>query len=253
MKTWQDIEDWGATMVRRLKGWLDPPMGPDARPLEVQHAIVDLVADRAEPTGPGCRVLPYNRMTVAVLAADRQRRAALEAGLAGLDAAVRTRLAEIRCPVPGGFQLRVHYVKQRPPGWSSDQEFALQADQVQNEGGGDGRAAVPVLRVTIARGRTARTSYVFAGSPVRIGRTTAPVDRGGRVRTNDIAFVETDEHSRSVGRAHASRVVRAGAMLDVVPRDPVGVAIASGDEIQFGTAAVRVHVERGAARDKVAP
>jgi hypothetical protein len=99
---------------------------------------------------------------------------------------------------------------------------------------------------------------------VRIGRTAAPVDNRGRPRKNHIVFLEDgDEHSQTVGRAHASihydrerheyrlfddgshngtRLTRNGTTVDVLPRDPVGVAVVSGDEIEFGTAAVRLEI-----------
>ena len=74
---------------------------------------------------------------------------------------------------------------------------------------------------------------------------------------------EHNEHNITVGRAHASiryeserrqyrlfddgshngtRIVRQGETIDIAPRNPVGVALVSGDEIQFGTAAVSVEL-----------
>jgi pSer/pThr/pTyr-binding forkhead associated (FHA) protein len=97
-----------------------------------------------------------------------------------------------------------------------------------------------------------------------------PTDHLGQPRHNQVVFVEEgDEHGATVGRAHASirwdadrreyrlfddgshngtRIVRAGVTIPVSPRDPVGVTVRSGDEIQFGTAAVRVEVGGDATR-----
>jgi hypothetical protein len=36
--------------------------------------------------------------------------------------------------------------------------------------------------------------------------------------------------------------MRDGALLEVKPHDPVGVTLRSGDEIQVGTAALRVQI-----------
>jgi pSer/pThr/pTyr-binding forkhead associated (FHA) protein len=82
------------------------------------------------------------------------------------------------------------------------------------------------------------------------------------VRRNDVAFLENDdERNRTVTRGHAeirydrgrgeyrvfdegsangTRIVRSGEVIEVPPRDPLGVALRTGDELQFGTAAVRV-------------
>ena len=120
------------------------------------------------------------------------------------------------------------------------------------------------LRITIARGQATHASYTFAESHVRIGRSAQPIDGLGRPRTNQVVFLEDgDDHTRTVGRAHASirydttrreyrvfddgshngtRVMRDGALFEVKPHDPVGVTLRSGDEIQVGTAALRIQI-----------
>ena len=84
------------------------------------------------------------------------------------------------------------------------------------------------------------------------------------MRRNDIAFLEDDdERNKTVTRGHCeirynrttreyrifdersangTRIVRAGDVIEVPARDPIGVAIASGDELHFGKAAVRVTI-----------
>jgi len=120
------------------------------------------------------------------------------------------------------------------------------------------------LRITIARGQATHASYTFAESHIRIGRSAQPVDGLGRLRTNQVVFLEDgDDHTRTVGRAHASirydttrreyrvfddgshngtRVMRDGALFEVKPHDPVGVTLRSGDEIQVGSAALRIQI-----------
>ena len=97
-----------------------------------------------------------------------------------------------------------------------------------------------------------------------VGRGVEPVDHAGRVRRNHVAFVEeADEVAETVGRAHArfrwnaaageyrvfdegssngTYVLRGGASIRVPARDPRGVRVRSGDEIQFGRARVRIKV-----------
>jgi hypothetical protein len=130
----------------------------------------------------------------------------------------------------------------------------------------DAAQAQPMLCLTIVRGRTSEPGYRFTAPRVLIGRTSDPVDIDGHIRHNHIAFLEAegDAHAGSVGRAHASirydpvrrsyqlfddgsrngtRVVRDGTPFTVVRSDPVGVTLQPGDEVQFGTAAVRVDLE----------
>jgi len=127
--------------------------------------------------------------------------------------------------------------------------------------------SLPLLRITVRRGATTQRDYIFSEPRVLIGRTAAPVDRAGRPRHNHVVFLdEGSEHNATVGRAHASiqfepdrhqfrlfddgshngtRIVRGGDTIDITPHNPVGVALLSGDEIQFGTAAVLVTIEDG--------
>ncbi len=94
--------------------------------------------------------------------------------------------------------------------------------------------------------------------------SSQPIDGLGRRRTNQVVFVEdNDDHSLTVGRAHASirydttrresrvfddgshngtRVTRDGTRFEVKPHDPAAVTLRSGDEIQVGTAALRIQI-----------
>jgi hypothetical protein len=254
-------------VVTRVNTLLDPPLAHDARPLEVQGAIVDAIERRAEPVGGGRRVLPYRRLDVTVLARDEADRAALRAALDPLRDAVCTRLRELRCEWSSGLQVEVAFVDALPTGWTADQRFAVAYH-------GDGTPVIPTapnqpppLHLTVVRGRAAETSYTLVERRVGIGRSAAPIDSAGRVRVNHIAFLEddADAHNQTVGRAHASirydaalgayqlfddgsrngtRVVRGGDTFELVPGDPVGLTIQSGDQLQFGTTAVRVEIER---------
>jgi len=263
----EQMRSWVDRLVVRVTAAVDPPLAADARPLEIQGAIVDDVELRTEPIGGGRRVLPYDQVAVIVLAPDKEDRAALHTALASLQEVVCGRLRELRCQPPSSLKVSVGYVTQPPADWPAGQRFAIHYGAPDVPGT---PAAAPVtpppLHVTIVRGHAAEPSCTLIERQVHIGRTAAPVDSSGHVRRNHIAFADDDgdEHSRSVGRAHASiryqpgrhvyqlfddgsrngtRVVRDGATLAVVRRDPVGTTIQSGDEIQFGTAAIRVRID----------
>ena len=247
-----------------LRRWIDPPLDADSRPLEIREAIVEQVAQMVEPAAAGRRVLPRHHVTAVVLAPDKDAKELLQVALADLETTIRTRLTELRCPVPHGFAVTVQYVRKPRAEWQPGQRYSLEehspAARAQTRGAG-----VPGVTVVVLRGEATQASYVLSESRILIGRTAAPIDYSGRPRHNHVVFVdEGNEHNATVGRAHASirfdaerhqfrlfddgssngtRVVRNGEMLDVTARNPVGVALLSGDEIQFGTAAVTIIID----------
>jgi hypothetical protein len=251
--------------VDRVQQWFDPPLDREAAPLEVREAIIDAIEQRVESAGAGRRVLPYNRITVTMLAADKPSRARLQAALSGLQESIAARLTELRCAIPAGFAVDTRYITRAPAAWAPQQRLAFACDQREAPEMPSAAANEPArLQITVARGQATHASYTFAESHVRIGRSAQPIDGCGRPRTNQVVFLEDgDDHARTVGRAHASirydttrreyrvfddgshngtRVMRDGALLEVKPHDPVGVTLRSGDEIQVGTAALRIQL-----------
>ena len=252
--------------VQRVQQWFDPPLDREAAPLEVREAIIEDIEQRAESAGAGRRVLPYNHVTVTMLAADKPSRARLQAALTGLQESIVGRLAELRCVIPAGFAVETRYITRPPAAWAPRQRLAFTYDQ--RSGQADTPIAAPNeparLRITITRGQATHASYTFAESHILIGRSAQPIDGRGRPRTNHVVFLEDgDDHTRTVGRAHASirydtarreyrvfddgshngtRIMRDGALFEVKPHDPVGVTLRSGDEIQVGTAALRIQI-----------
>jgi len=258
--------------VQRVQTWFDPPLDAETKPLEIREAIIEDIEQRVESAGAGRRVLPYNRVTVTVLAADKQARARLQAALAGIEESVTARLTEIRCAIPAGFVVDTRYVARPAAAWAAGQRLAFdyQAREVPSVAAtAPGDAAR--VEITVTRGQATQPSYIFGETHVRIGRSEQPIDGRGRPRANHVAFLEGgDAYSRTVGRAHASirydttrrefrvfddgshngtRVSRDGALYEVTPHDPVGVTLRSGDEIQLGTAALRVQIEVRATRN----
>src|SRR5687768_8454105 len=112
-------------VVTRVNTLLDPPLAHDARPIEVQSAIVDAIERRTEPVGGGRRMLPCGRLDVTVLTRDEADRTALEATLGSLRDAVCARLRELRCEWPAGLQVDVQYVDALPQDWTAAQRFAV--------------------------------------------------------------------------------------------------------------------------------
>ena len=252
--------------VLRVQQWFDPPLDHEAAPLEIREAVIDDVEQHVESAGAGRRVLPYNRITATVLAPDKPARARLQAALSGLQESIAGRLTELRCAIPAGLVIDTRFVTRPPAAWAPHQRLAVTYDRRDATEMPAAVATEPArLQITITRGQATHASYTFAESHIRIGRTAEPIDGRGRPRTNHVVFLEDgDDHARTVGRAHASirydtarreyrvfddgshngtRVVRDGVMFEIKPHDPVGVTLRSGDEIQVGTAALRIQVQ----------
>lgn len=262
----------GRDLHGRLRKFFDTPLGRDATPLEIGQAVLDEVEQRIEPVGRGRRVFPYAGLQVRVLAAE-DARVPLEATFAAFGARVRERLAELRCDAPRGVAVELTCVNEAPASWAAGQMY-----EVVYVGHAAGEAAVvdaaeetrrvatpPALRVTVLKGVAVAPTFEFRETTVSIGRTADPTDDLGRVRRNRIAFADVvDGVTETVGRAHArlrfdaatgdyrlfdegssngTAVVRDGDVIVVPRRDPRGVRVWSGDEIQVGRAVLRIEFD----------
>jgi hypothetical protein len=187
--------------------------------------------------------------------------AAIEAVFRQLDARLRERLAEIRCEVP--HKPRHLDLADRRDWWdgpvlrvecSNDLEVAQSSTPAPIER--------PSLQLTIVKGQCELACYTLASDTIAIGRGTEPADVFGRVRRNDVAFLDVrDGVSETVARAHArlefdrelgayvlfnestsnpTFLLRGGRSIRVVPRDPRGVRVQPGDALQLGRAIVRI-------------
>ena len=236
------------------------------QPLEIAQAIVDDVEREIQPSGRGQRVFPFNNLRVFIVAASRRTRAYLEAiceGPPSLEQRVADRLAAAGCPAPG-LVVRTVFVPAPRPDWSRPEyhlEFARSPTAAPLPA-----AALPQLELTVTSGDTEKSSYVFAGDCLAIGRGVEVRDRRQRLlRINHVVFREDGgDVNQSVSRRHAhihldrqtfriiddgsaqgTNVIRNGRGLDV-PRGSRGLALQSGDELVLGQARVRVTLSRQA-------
>lgn len=261
------------SVASRVGKAINPPLTADATPLDIQHAILEAIEARAQPVGGGRRALPDGLVKVKVITKDAADERALQLVLGGIRDKAAARLRELQCDLPAGFAIDVSYLRKRPASWPADQplaiEYAAEAPAAAQPPAAadmsDAATTQPALVLTIIRGRASAASYALREAAVRIGRSAAPVDDRGHARHNHVAFDEEDPHSRTVGRGHCeirydrggseyrifdersangTRIIRAGQVIEVPPKDPFGVAIRSGDELEFGTAAARVEIAR---------
>jgi hypothetical protein len=263
----QQARTLGVAVAGAVRRAVDPPLAADARPLDVKRAIVEAVERLVEPAGGGRRVLSGGAVQVTVMAEHAEQRKALEPVLADVGETIKARLRELQCRVPRHFGVAITYVRRTPPGWDEGQRLAVSV-------GGDEPAAAatravdeaaeppPALTIDVIRGQAARRHFTFTDRVIRIGRSADPLDERGRPRVNDVAFLENDTpENRTVTRGHAvirfdartreyrlfdegsangTRVMRSGEVIEVPRRDPVGLALRSGDEVQLGQAVLRI-------------
>lgn len=251
------------TLAGRVRRAVDPPLATDATPLEIRHFVVESVEARVQPSGGGRRRLPDTLVEVKIVAPDAAVQRALRSALDDVQDAVLVRLKELSCEVPAGFGVNVVYLKRAPSGWPPDQQLRIECPQPAAAPTAP-QSGTPPLTLTVVRGSATRRAFTFTLPIIRVGRSTAPHDDRGRARRNDVAFLEDgDDDSMTVTRGHCeirynragggyrifdersangTRIVRAGDIIEVPAGDPIGVAIADGDELQFGNAAVRVSI-----------
>jgi hypothetical protein len=254
----------GRALRSRIKVFFDAPIDARATPLELLHAVVDQIELRVQPAGRGRRVFPYTHVVVRIAPVETDR-TAVQAVFDGLSERVRERLAEVQATAPADVDVRVSFLKRAPEDWPAGRLFSLECRHDGAAGAmREGSTQRPIV-LTVVKGAAAAASYRFCQQAIAIGRTAEPVDGSGRVRRNDVVFLDAvDGITETVGRAHArlqfdarghyrlyndgssnpTSIVRNGTMLPVAPRDPRGIRVESGDDIQLGRAVLRFAYEQ---------
>ena len=237
----------------------------DREPLEMVHAILEMIEQQIQPGGRGTRVFPFTTIELSLLARSREARARLEAVFAG-DLPLRTRVME-RLRSAGcstsEIEVAITYVARAQKGWRTP-EFDVTFGRVtQPDVNRPARSLQPdCIEVTVLKGVTEQPVYAIAATRVHFGRGSEVRDSRNRlIRTNHVAFTEgAGDVNQSVSRQHAhltyepgsghfrlhddgsghgTGIVRDGGTVPV-PRGARGVRLRSGDEIVLGEARVRV-------------
>ncbi len=253
------LVDVGRRWHARVRTFFDAAPDANASPLELLQAALDQLERQTQPSGRGSRVFPYTRLVVHV-AQPNADRAALAAVFEQLPARLRERLAEIRCDMPGDLQSSVAVAQ------SAQEGRGVLWIECSGDSDGLSRSAadreLPRLLVSVVKGQCEQAEYTFQDGGIAIGRGAELADSIGRVRRNDVVFLDVrDGVSETVARAHArlafdpvSRsyhlfnesgsnptfVRRDGRSLRVVARDPRGMRVQSGDEVQLGRAVLKL-------------
>jgi pSer/pThr/pTyr-binding forkhead associated (FHA) protein len=241
-------------------------------PLEIAHAVVDVVEEQVQPSGRGRHVFPFNLITVRVVAATRDARARYAAvfdGASPLCERIAQRLEAAGCHVED-LAVTVTYALRAKAAWLAP-DFHVTFDRITPAP--LQILAVPpasalarmALELAIVRGAAEPPTYTFVQARVDLGRCVEVRDGRHRLlRTNHVAFLDTaDPINQSVSRQHAhisatghdayrlcddgssqgTGVLREGRTVPVPP-GARGVRLVSGDEIVLGGARVRVRLLR---------
>jgi hypothetical protein len=256
------VWSFGERLHATVRRFFDSPLGPGAKPLEIREAMLDDIERQVTPLGGGRRVFPFAGL-VGHLVAPNGGRAICEATFRDFAARVRARLAEVRCEPTADLDVRVEVLEDTPADWEPGRVFAIDYEAPPNptEHPAIGTER-PALQIIVLAGTATRPMYSIDGATILVGRGAEPADQAGRVRRNDVAFAEVaDDVAETVGRAHArftwdadageyrildegssngTSVLRGGTSIPVPARDPRGLRVRSGDEIQFGRARVRI-------------
>ena len=273
----RDLEARLARTVDRAAARVMPATTGPREPLEIAHAVVDLVEKEVQPAGRGRHLFPFNRIKVVLAAPSRQAQARFDAMFAEaptLTQRIQTRLETAGC-APAGLAVSVEYVPVAGQGWSAP-DVHVEFDRVdvpepepEVEAAPEPKAAVveeppPAVEIEIATGQAEQSTYEFQFPRIDLGRCTHVRDRRNQlVRTNHVAFADTDDAvNRTVSRRHAhleyiaderafrvyddgseqgTAVARGGRTI-AVPPGARGVRLQPGDEILLGNARLRVRV-----------
>ena len=245
----------------------------DLEPLVLRTRLLDTV-EHALKRFRSTRPLPFNRITVHVLASTSNDRLTYESAFNDLDPpfdlAVRNRLHDAGFDLPGdlGIKTKIHAKAPKQLEAAFEEAGSIYVELKQH-------AARTSATITVVRGKAERATYSIrsADAPFNVGRLREVVEDhyGHIVRRNDIAFLdhnapkvkgENQEINETVSRRHA-RIefnARSGAFMLVneqgatsVSRagypQPVRVAhqavpLQDGDLIYLGRACLKFEAKR---------
>jgi hypothetical protein len=238
-------------------------------PLEIVHAIVDIVEKRIEPSGRGKYVFPFNQIRVCIASDSAETRARFEAVFEAAPT-LRERILE-RIEASGCEQshlsFSIGYADTAEVHWTTpffDVEF--ERLDVLPPSSAPRQSASPSLNLMVEKGVTDKPVYVFNASCINIGRCSEVRDSRNRlIRTNHVVFTDNaEEPNMSVSRSHAhigrtessgdyrlyddqsahgTSIVRNGQTI-AVPSGPRGVRLQADDDIVLGDACLHVELER---------
>jgi len=110
---------------------------------------------------------------------------------------------------------------ERPVEWRAGQVFAVECTNDADAVPAAAAAAPPrplELQVAIVRGAATHESYSFTKAVICIGRTPEPIDERGRMRRNDVVFLDTGYHfAETIGTRDAVEATLPVNLISITP------------------------------------
>jgi len=257
------LRNIGRDLQSKLKDFFENPLDAGATPLELLQAALEDLERRPQPAGRGRRTFPYDRVVVHITQHGADE-AAIQAVFRDLGTRLRDRLVELNCDAPVSIDVSVVVTDTAGEPTPTTVRVAC-SGPAETQPAPPVAAVRPSIKLTVLKGQCGEAEYVFDEPVIAIGRTAEPTDALGQVRYNHVAFLEArDGVNETVGRAHArlqfdaacgsyvlynesssnpTSIIRAGRSIRVAPRDPRGIRVLSGDQLQLGRAVLRVALE----------
>ena len=229
--------------------------------IEVQRLILDEIEEHAQLLPRARRRLPYNELTIRIVAADPDRRSAIALVFVEGDALQTEIINHLRSEdleTAADLRVRVEPLED-PPAEVATKGFHITYNT--REAAKAEAKTKPGVRLTILHGVAEQPAYEITKTRIHMGRLAEVMDDRRRpVRRNDVVFLESsDKPNSTVSRAHAhidydastgefrlfddgssygTSVMHNGRLINVPPAGGRGLRIDSGDEIYVGQARV---------------
>jgi hypothetical protein len=246
------FRDFERTIDEKLRGLFQ---GQKREVIEIQRAILDDIADRAQSLPRARRVLASNDIAIRIPAPEEDRRTAFRLVFIegnALEQEIKTHLRREEIEFPADLRVAVELLEEAVPDFA-DKGFHIVFGTREREPAS--KPEVKTVRFTLPAG----TAIEVSGRRTHIGRTPDVLDDRRRlVRRNDLAIDD-----QTVSRAHAhieqdagtgdfrlfddgssygTSVLHGGRLVEVPKGGARGQKIESGDEIYFGQTRVRFDV-----------
>ena len=222
--------------------------------IEIQRAILDEIADRAQNLPRARRVIAANQISVTIPAPEEDRRTAFRLVFIEGDALehdVKAHLRRESIEFPSDLKVAVELIDEPVPDLAEKGFHVVLANR---EAAARPEAAAKIVSFTLPDGSTMELNK----ARIHIGRTPEVLDDRRRlVRRNDVAIDENTvsrahahiEYDRTGGTfrlyddgsSYGTSVVHRGRLVEVPKAGARGQRLSDGDEIYIGQTKIAFH------------
>ena len=264
------IEKLGKTI---FEAPFDATMAPKDAPelAEIRLAVLEQIVKKGQRAG-GKIVFPYNLVRIHIRGASEDESAFLESPfLKGyFEQEIRRSLSRSNHRFPHDLEVEFRTTGDLPK--AGEQWLSVETESRPGKDAAATTAPRRTARLIVLRGAATAPEIVLGKDRINIGRTVEVYRAHGPSRRNDLAFTEQNDINKTVSREHAHVlyskkigeyrlyndrwykqgknevencglwIIRDGLSQEV-HRNPRGVRLKSGDEIQLGRALVKFQLK----------